>query len=84
MVAKTVPDDAKQLTTTISTNARPLRPRPREGRGRERPRTPPSTARRLPGCCAIPAGDHKALAQQATAPSLGKEQPPTVVQQRWL
>ena len=77
MVAKTVPDDAKQLTTTISTNAEALF-RPGPGKGGPESITnsteyPPTGS---PGQL-LPPGDHKAPAlNKPLPPSLGKEQPP--------
>ncbi|XP_012379060.2 enhancer of filamentation 1 isoform X2 [Dasypus novemcinctus] len=81
MVAKTVPDDAKQLTTTISTNAEALF---KPGPGSSHLKNGPESILNSPE---YPHGgsqgqllhprDHKAQAHgKPLAPSLGKEQPP--------
>ncbi|KAM6186136.1 enhancer of filamentation 1 [Rhynchocyon petersi] len=70
MVAKTVPDDAKQLTTTINTNAEAIfRSSPGNLPLKNGPENTNSTE------CSH-SGSHKAEAYKALPPSLGKDQPP--------
>ncbi|CAD7673868.1 unnamed protein product [Nyctereutes procyonoides] len=81
MVAKTVPDDAKQLTTTINTNAEALfRPGPGSSHvksGSENIMNSteyPHAASQMP---LLHPGDHKAQGlNKPLPPSLGKDQPP--------
>lgn len=81
MVAKTVPDDAKQLTTTINTNAEALfRAGPRSSHVKNGPESiVNSTDYPHAGSPVqlLHPGDHKAQAlPQPLPPSLGKDQPP--------
>ncbi|XP_022442372.1 enhancer of filamentation 1 isoform X3 [Delphinapterus leucas] len=81
MVAKTVPDDAKQLTTTINTNAEALfKPGPGSSRGKSGPESITNSAE-CPHASSqvqrLHPGDHKAPAlNKPLPPSLGKDQPP--------
>ncbi|XP_029098945.1 enhancer of filamentation 1 isoform X3 [Monodon monoceros] len=81
MVAKTVPDDAKQLTTTINTNAEALfKPGPGSSRGKSGPESTTNSAE-CPHAGSqvqrLHPGDHKAPAlNKPLPPSLGKDQPP--------
>lgn len=81
MVAKTVPDDAKQLTTTIHTNADALfRPGPGGSPAKSGPENTTNSGE-YPHAAAqvqlLPPGDPKAPAlAKPLPPSLGKEQPP--------
>ena len=77
MVAKTVPDDAKQLSTTISANAEALfGAGPGKG-GPESITTSTEYPPAGPPGQLLPPGDHKAPALSKPLPlSLGKEQPP--------
>ncbi|XP_066862871.1 enhancer of filamentation 1 isoform X3 [Kogia breviceps] len=81
MVAKTVPDDAKQLTTSIITNAEALfTPGPGSSHGKGGPEgttncaeSPHAGSQVQP----LPPGDHRAPAlSKPLPPSLGREQPP--------
>lgn len=74
MVAKTVPDDAKQLTTTISTNVTLFRPGPGKGAGRS-VRTPPVHRPAGSRGQLLPAGGPSPALNKPLPPSLGKEQP---------
>uniref|UniRef100_A0A8C3X2J5 Enhancer of filamentation 1 n=1 Tax=Catagonus wagneri TaxID=51154 RepID=A0A8C3X2J5_9CETA len=75
MVAKTVPDDAKQLTTTINTNAEALfRAGPGSSPGKNGPE---NTTNSTEHPHLLHPGDHKTQAlNKPLAPSLGKDQPP--------
>ncbi|XP_037698895.1 enhancer of filamentation 1 isoform X1 [Choloepus didactylus] len=81
MVAKTVPDDAKQLTTTINTNAEVLF---KPGAGSSHLKNGPESilnSHEYPHGSSqvqlLHPGDHKAQAHnKPLPPSLGKEQPP--------
>ncbi|XP_010994039.1 enhancer of filamentation 1 isoform X2 [Camelus dromedarius] len=81
MVAKTVPDDAKQLTTTINTNAEALfRPGPGSSHGKNGPENIMNSTE-YPHAGSqmqlLHPGDHKAQAlNKPLPPSLGKVQPP--------
>lgn len=81
MVAKTVPDDAKQLTTTINTNAEALfKPGPGSSHGKSGPESITNSAE-CPHASSqvqrLHPGDHKAPAlNKPLPPSLGKDQPP--------
>ncbi|XP_007174007.2 enhancer of filamentation 1 [Balaenoptera acutorostrata] len=81
MVAKTVPDDAKQLTTTINTNAEALfKPGPGSSHGKGGPESTTNSAE-CPHAGSqvqlLHPGDHKAPAlNKPLPPSLGKDQPP--------
>lgn len=80
MVAKTVPDDAKQLTTTINTNAEALF---RQGPGSSHVKNGPESimnSTEYPHAGSqiqlLHSGDHKAQALNKTLPpSMGKDQP---------
>uniref|UniRef100_A0A8D0X168 Enhancer of filamentation 1 n=1 Tax=Sus scrofa TaxID=9823 RepID=A0A8D0X168_PIG len=77
MVAKTVPDDAKQLTTTINTNAEALFiPGPGSSQGKTGPENTeyPHTGSQMH---LLHPGDHKTPGlNKPLPPSLGKDQPP--------
>lgn len=81
MVAKTVPDDAKQLTTTINTNAEALfKPGPGSLHGKSGPESITNSAE-CPHAGSqvqrLHPGDHKSPAlNKPLPPSLGKDQPP--------
>ncbi|XP_008587314.1 PREDICTED: enhancer of filamentation 1 [Galeopterus variegatus] len=81
MVAKTVPDDTKQLTTTINTNAESLfRPGPGSSHLKNGPESIMNSTEfphRASQMQLLPPGDQKAQAHSKPLPSsLGKEQPP--------
>ncbi|XP_036744557.2 enhancer of filamentation 1 isoform X2 [Manis pentadactyla] len=83
MVAKTVPDDAKQLTTTINTNAEALfRPGPGGSRVKNGPESiMNSTEYPHPGpqVPLLQPGDHRAQAPSKPLPPVGKDQPPDCI-----
>lgn len=80
MVAKTVPDDAKQLTTTINTNAETLfKPGPGSLHLKNGPESIMNSTEYPHGSPQVQLhpGDHKAQAHsKALPPGLGKEQAP--------
>uniref|UniRef100_G1QIS8 Enhancer of filamentation 1 n=1 Tax=Nomascus leucogenys TaxID=61853 RepID=G1QIS8_NOMLE len=80
MVAKTVPDDAKQLTTTINTNAEALfRPGPGSLHLKNGPESIMNSTEYPHGGSQgqlLHPGDHKAQAHKALPPGLSKEQAP--------